>query len=260
MGTVKKRIRSLVEGLIGHEVILFGPGSFALVRKQRRSGAWFSYRSQIRSVLERARVDLVLDVGANEGQFASGLRGEYAGEIASFEPVGSVFRTLKAAAAKDPLWNVHNLALGSAESTAVLHVSSQTKFSSFHKSSAYGTERFGRDTTTASEEAVTIRRLDDVLNENYPEIQNRRIFLKMDTQGHDMEVFRGAGDRLKNIVGIQSELSVIPIYDQIAHWTESILAYEEAGFGVVGLFPVSRDAEARVIEYDCLLVRAGSAR
>jgi hypothetical protein len=33
--------------------------------------------------------------------------------------------------------------------------------------------------------------------------------------------------------------------------------YEQAGFGIVGMFPVTRDS-GRVIGYDCLMVRANS--
>ena len=53
---------------------------------------------------------------------------------------------------------------------------------------------------------------------------------------------------------MQSEVSLIPIYEDMPHWTESIEMYEAAGFGVVGLYPVTRD-DGRVIEYDCLLKR-----
>lgn len=256
MGTMKKRIRSWVEQVTGREVVRFGPRSFSLVRPQDRGDFWFSYRSQLKLLLEKNQVDLVIDVGANEGQFASGLRGDYAGEILSFEPVRSAFRALTAKAASDSRWRALNTALGSQPSTQVMHVSNQTKFSSLHRGNSFSTERFGNDALSTTEEVVSIRTLEDVLNETHPNARDQRIFLKMDTQGHDLEVFKGAGARLQNVVVIQSELSVIPIYDGITHWTESIQTYEQAGFGVVGLFPICRDATARVIEYDCLLVRS----
>jgi hypothetical protein len=52
-------------------------------------------------------------------------------------------------------------------------------------------------------------------------------------------------------------MSLIPIYEQMSNWTESISDYERAGFGVVGMFPVSRDS-GRIIEYDSLLISVDS--
>lgn len=79
----------------------------------------------------------------------------------------------------------------------------------------------------------------------------------METQGYDMEVFKGLGNKLKYVIVLQSEVSLISIYEGMPHWTESISIYEKAGFGVVGMFPVNRDS-GRIIEYDCLLARVES--
>lgn len=92
-----------------------------------------------------------------------------------------------------------------------------------------------------------------VAGETAPE-DGARVFLKMDTQGYDTAVFEGLGTALAHVVLLQSEVSLIPIYAGMPHWTESIATYEKNGFGVVGMFPVSRDS-SRVVEYDCLLVK-----
>jgi hypothetical protein len=104
------------------------------------------------------------------------------------------------------------------------------------------------------EEVVSVRRLDEVLEEVVQDFNSKRIFLKMDTQGYDLEVFKGLGNKLKYVVAIQSEVSVIPIYKEVPHWTDCISFYERAGFGVTSLFPVTIDS-CRVIEFDCLMVR-----
>jgi hypothetical protein len=51
---------------------------------------------------------------------------------------------------------------------------------------------------------------------------------------------------------------MIPLYDEMPHWTEAIGTYERAGFGVFGLFPLARDVQRRVIEYDCLMLRGAA--
>ena len=257
MSTTKKRLRAWFERATGHEIVRLGRRSFGLISHGDRGDAWFSYRSQLRHLLDRERINLVIDVGANEGQFASGLRGDYSGDIVSFEPVASVFGRLKTRAAGDDRWHVMNLALGSGAGTHVMHVSNETKFSSFHSATRLSAERFGSAPDIAPEEVVSVRRLQDVLGE-LPPLTGRRIFLKMDTQGHDLEVFKGAGPWIEQVSVLQSELSVLPLYDGIEHWTDCLATYEQAGVGVAGMFPICRDADGRIIEYDCLMVRTGA--
>jgi len=100
--------------------------------------------------------------------------------------------------------------------------------------------------------------VDSFLAAQVPDAASRRICLKMDTQGYDLEVFRGLGACTADVHALQSELSVVPIYNGMPHWTESILEFEKAGFGVAGMFPVNRDS-LKVIEYDCLFVKSGNS-
>lgn len=235
-----------VERLVGR--------SFLLIDQKRRGDAWFSYEAQLRAFIEQERIDLVLDVGANVGQFAQMLRSFYTGTILSFEPVVSVFENLQKAASSDPDWHVYNCALGSREGEQSINVSESTVFSSLLSSNEYCSQHFGAHAVGTRAESVSVRRADALLEEISPKIQGARVFLKMDTQGYDTAVFEGLGTALAHVVLLQSEVSLIPIYTGMPHWTESIATYEKNGFGVVGMFPVSRDS-SRVVEYDCLLVK-----
>ncbi len=228
-----------------------------MIDKHNRMGAWFSYRAQLRSIVERFGINVVIDVGANEGQFARSLRSFYEGDILSFEPVTSVFEKLAEAASTDPKWHVHKLALGSQEATQTINISDNTVFSSLLTANEYCAQRFGEGSQGKREERVSVKRLDALLDSLIPHIEDKRILLKMDTQGYDSEVFKGLGSKLEHVHALQSEVSLVSIYEGMPHWTESISAYERAGFGVVGMFPVTRDA-GRVIEYDCLLARVNT--
>ena len=66
--------------------------------------AWFSLDAQINSILKEFKVDLVIDVGANNGQFASRIRNYYDGKILSFEPVKESYENLKNASRGDRNW------------------------------------------------------------------------------------------------------------------------------------------------------------
>lgn len=250
---IKRFLRRLVESATGIDIEIHGK-SLTFTRKQDRSRAWFSYRAQLRSLLEQRRVDLVLDVGANEGQFARSLRAIYGGDIISFEPVSSAFERLALASAGDSRWQVHNFALGSEAGEQTIHISNRSVFSSLLKGNEFSVQRFGEEAQQVQEERIRVRRLDTFLEEHVPDVAGRRVFLKMDTQGYDSKVFAGMGRFTQYVVAMHSELSAIPLYEQMVHWTDSIVMYERAGFSVAGMFPVSRDKGA-VVEYDCLFVR-----
>jgi hypothetical protein len=60
---------------------------------------------------------------------------------------------------------------------------------------------------------------------------------------------------------MQSELSLVPLYDGMPHLTEQLATFEDAGFQVTGMFPVVFDrATMRVIEFDAVMVRADAVR
>src|SRR4051794_1460216 len=82
-------------------------------------------------LLKEQRIDCVLDVGANRGQFASELRAiGYGGHIVSFEPVGTEFAAMKERMARDPRWTGHQLALGRRTESLTISIPRLTVMSS----------------------------------------------------------------------------------------------------------------------------------
>ena len=207
-------------------------------------------------------VDLVLDVGANVGQFAGLLRRNgYKGRIASFEPIKATFVTLAATAEADKLWTIYQVALGSEEGQRTMNVMQGTDLSSFYHPSDYGKACFATEVVT-HQEIVQVARLDRFLSEEMKaEIgtaQRKSIFLKIDTQGHDLDVFKGAEGVLASVVVLLMELSVRPIYQGTPNWLEVIQEVQSKGFLLFDLFPIQNDKEGAVIEYDGLFVRNGN--
>lgn len=221
----------------------------------------FLLREHLGQLLKQFEVNCVIDVGANAGQYALGLRRlGYDGHIVSFEPVGALYERLKTLSEADPKWSVHRLALGGRDGEAEINVTRADVFSSLLKPNDASARHFGNGAEVTAIERVPLRRLDTVLDELLAHLPEPRAFLKMDTQGYDLEVFAGLGRWAGRAVGLQSEVSLIPIYEGMPRMSDSLSAYEAAGFEVAGLYPVSRDrATARVIEYDCTMVRAAAA-
>jgi FkbM family methyltransferase len=208
----------------------------------------FDQQSRTLDAMRRCGIDVVLDVGANRGFYAKHLRMMgFTGRILSFEPDPGTFRHLVAMAEGDPRWQVFNIALGEAAGEIDFHVvttGEQTTLSSALR------PLDGFDRTTIR---VPVRPLTEVLREaDVPD--DARVFLKMDTQGYDLKVFEGAGNA-PAIRLMQSEVSVVPIYDGMPHYTDALRRYEEAGFMLLDLFVVNRTEEGGVLEYDALMMR-----
>lgn len=229
-------------------------GKWKVVRNRLRGIDNLHGLLQRQTIFEHLGIDLVVDVGANKGQFGKEIRDFYKGEIISFEPVANAFAELIKTSSTDSRWHPKQLALGSVNEVRSINVAEHNEFSSFLKTSSYCSRRFGAESGGKIAEAVTVRRLDDVLEELVPSLNTKKSFLKLDTQGYDMQVLNGLGSKLGCFAAIQCEVSVIPIYEDMPHWTECISFLERAGFGIVGLLPVNID-HLSVVEFDCLMVK-----
>lgn len=213
--------------------------------------------THLRALIPTLDVDCVIDVGGHRGEFGQRLRDSgYRGRIVSFEPLPENIEALRRRADHDPDWGVHQMALGRDRGRMVLHVTTGTQFSSFRQPLA-ATINEMPGAAVARDEDVEVRRLDEVLDDCLPG-PDSRVFLKIDTQGWDLEVLAGAAASLHRIVGLQSELSVRPIYEGMPTYREALAVMEGLGFELTGLFPVARDRHLRLVEIDCVMIRPGS--
>lgn len=202
-------------------------------------------------------VDCVLDVGANRGQFASTLRRSgYGGRIISFEPVPEAFDELLAYAESDERWQVRRLALGDRAGTFPLNVTASTSVSSFLVPTAQYAAGYVGGRIQRIEE-VEVARLDAIFDEL---CTGSGVFLKTDTQGYDLRVVEGAAGCLDRIVGVQIEMSVIPIYEGATGYVDALRFMQQHGFTATGIFPIVRDDRLRVYEFDGIFVRASQDR
>jgi FkbM family methyltransferase len=239
-----KRLHKRVANALGYDLVP--------IRKNHQT-----VERHLAHLLDRYEVDLVLDVGANLGQFARTLRAVgYTGWIVSFEPVSATFARLSTELAADPRWRGRQLALGREPGRAEIKVLSNSDLSSFRTPHERALARHPREFAMTQREEVTIATVDDLLPGILEETGARRVFLKMDTQGFDLEVFRGALRSLASVCGVMSELSFDPIYEDIPRFDQALLAYMAEGYRLTGLYPVLRNREdLTVIEFDGVLVR-----
>ena len=206
-------------------------------------------------MLRAQRVDLVLDVGANAGQYAQALRGAgYDGRIISFEPLEEAHARCRGVAAADPCWDLASpMALGAEEGTSEIHVANNSVSSSLRPMLETHVQACPESSVVARQ-TVHVRRLDHVLPGMLEE--EARLFLKIDTQGTEDEVLLGSEGVLEAIVGIQVEMSLNPLYAGAPSFGEVLGTVLERGFVPWGFLPGFTDRKSgRMLQVDGVFFR-----
>jgi FkbM family methyltransferase len=212
-------------------------------------------RMFLKRLLARLDVDCVLDVGANLGQYAVELRLiGFKGLIISFEPTPSLHAQIARWSKSHKNWATMQIALGRETGTLPLNVMAVSTLNSFHQPSTAETDSFASVNTVVETVDVRVETLNELLPKLQAQYGFRRPFLKMDTQGHDVDVFDGANQVHDRIVGLQSEISVKRIYQGTLTWTEAIAHYQQDGFDLAGLYAVN-PGESELCELDCFMTR-----
>lgn len=215
----------------------------------------------LKTVLSKLGVSLVLDVGANSGQFATQLRmvSGFSGRIVSFEPAPAAFARLAAASHGDPMWEVRQIALGASPGELEMVTYADDDWNSFHHIDAANLALSGRTLTPTGTTMCPVstieREWDGVAR------PTDTVFLKSDTQGHDLAVLSGAHSRIHLVDGLLIEASLHQMYVGSPHLSEVLATTADLGFAPTGFFPVSRHAGSLILdEVDLCLIRTDAAR
>jgi FkbM family methyltransferase len=199
-------------------------------------------------------IQVVLDVGANTGQYSQGLRkAGYKGRIISFEPASQAFQDLKKRALSDKNWQTFNHALGEANGFSSIHISRHSPSSSIlpmtalHLDASPGSEYM-------SDEKVEVKTLDSIYD--LLGIKGENVFLKVDTQGYEKKVLDGAAESLSRIRGIQLELSAHELYEGEEIYYSICRVVEERNFRLVRIIPgFAHKGTHEMLQFDALFFR-----
>ncbi|MDO8450886.1 MAG: FkbM family methyltransferase [Rhodoferax sp.] len=214
----------------------------------------------LRRLFDVKQIDLVFDVGANKGQYRDYLRAHigFKGMILSFEPHPECLAEITRRSATDDNWKVFPYALGAQQGVLQFNLMRDSQFSSFH--APIQPERLDRGSDNVVERTVDVRidTLDFVFDGLKRSFQFARPFLKLDTQGYDMEVLRGASTCIAKFPAIQAELSNIPIYSSIVGLGQSIAELNQLGFDLGAIFPANPDQFPVVTDFDAYFINQES--
>ena len=202
-------------------------------------------------------ISVVLDVGANTGQYAAVIRQNgYEGRLVSFEPLSTSFVLLAAFAKAYPDHSCLPVALGRTDGTAEINVSQNFASSSLLSVSDECVAACP-DARRVGTETIQLRRLDTVRADILKPTD--RVHLKIDTQGTEKDVLSGGADTLSQVVSIEVELSFAPLYDQQPLFAEMFQFLESLSFRCVWIERgFMSENSGHLLQVDGLFVRMDS--
>jgi FkbM family methyltransferase len=219
-----------------------------------------SWDYRVVQLVRRFGIDLVLDVGANRGQYGAMLRKfGYRGRIASFEPLSAPLATLHRQAAADPLWTVHPYALGDQTGTVTVNVAGNGAASSSVLSMLPRHTQACPQATYVSRQQAQQHRLADL----WPQLTTPQdqVFLKLDVQGYEQAVLSGAADCVERCRGLQMEVSCVPLYEGGMLFEQAVrLAQRRYGLTLMAVVPGFTDPRTgQMLQFDAVFFRDGSS-
>ena len=238
---IKKRIETIFHRVIrktGYDVI---------------KCKYFKHEQEIEQLLNYLHIGCVLDVGANEGQYAKIIRiGGYKNRIISFEPIKEPFMKLKQISANDSLWDIYNIALGNFNGETEINIAGNSQSSSIleinaaHINAAPESKYIGK-------EIVEIHTMDSLFKEL--NVSDQPVFMKIDTQGFEKNVLLGAKSTLKSIKAVQLEMSVQPLYkgEELYYQLSDYLYLE--GFRLIKIIRGLTKNDGELLQFDGVFMR-----
>ncbi len=206
-------------------------------------------------ILNDHGINLVVDIGANTGQFAKSLLSiGYRGNLLSFEPLTEAHEKLTRASEKYKNWEIFpRCAIGEKSHNTVINVSSNSVSSSILPMLS-SHELAAPDSSFIKTEDVIVYRLDEVLKRYLD--QSSKLFIKIDTQGYEWIVMNGLSGILDKVSIIELELSLLPLYESQHLWLDFIERLELDGFKLWRLHPAFNDNKTgQTLQFDGLFVR-----
>ena len=208
----------------------------------------------LQNLIQSKEPAAIFDIGANKGQFAKHCRKlGYRGWIYSFEPGTEAFSELKAEKSRDRKWLCFQVGMGAQERAVRLGVTENSESSSILSMKAAHLEA-APESKVVSWEDIKLITLDQWMIENL--IQTDSIFLKIDVQGFEVEVLKGASKALEKTKILQVEMSLQPLYEGAPDFREIYDWAASHGFVSFSFLPNFVDRRSgQWLQVDGLFVR-----
>lgn len=213
------------------------------------------YPYRLNQVLAAREVTTVVDIGANEGQFARSLRvNGYDHALLSVEPLQDAHTVLARHAAADPRWTTLHAAVSDRDGTVSVNVAANSYSSSVLPMTDAHLDADPQSAYRGSEQVQAFT-LDTLVRDHG--LDPARSAFKIDVQGYESAVLDGATATLATAAVVQVEMSLVELYAGQALMPRIAERMAEAGLTLWLLEPGFSDrASGRLLQCDGVFVRA----
>ena len=194
------------------------------------------------------QIKTIIDIGSNKGQFLLLGRSIFpSAKIYSFEPQINILNLQKKVLGTKNI-NYYNFSLGNEEKESELYVTKRKDSSSVLKPILTKNRNF----MTNEIKKTSIKRLDEL-----PNIKNieRPSVLKLDVQGYEFEVLKGAENILDYIDYVISEVSFIEVYENQTSANQLIKFLKSKSFEIKDKCNLSK-IEGKLFQEDILFFKS----
>jgi FkbM family methyltransferase len=160
---------------------------------------------------------------------------------------------LRARAASDPRWRIEGCALAATPGTATLNIMSGSQFSSLLAPDHAETGLFSDTNVVVQSVTVETRTLDELVA-GIVGGDRRNIYLKLDTQGFDLEAIKGGLVALRRVAALQTEASFKRIYQGAPGYIVVINCLRQHGFEMSAAHPNNEGHFPVLVELDFHLI------
>lgn len=216
---------------------------------------WPALRQGIAASVEHSRIPFgrgfatVLDVGASRGQFALFASRRFPeADIHCFEPLPEPAADLRRVMGERV--ELHRTAVGSTAGTATINVSARDDSSSLLP---IGSRQQLEFPGTATERTIEVPLT--TLDQEIAMVPERPCLLKIDVQGLELEVLKGADQTLDSVDTALVECSFVELYEGQALADEVVAFLLARGLRLAGIHEVVYSADGSAIQGDFLFVR-----
>lgn len=205
-----------------------------------------------RLILQKFHFDLIVDVGANRGQFALISRKIFPrAKIHSFEPLEEPAQIFRRIFDGDPNVTLHVCAVGREKTTATIHVTKDDDSSSMLAITKEQASMFPGATEKETRQ-VSVMPLSQALgNISIPPAS----LMKIDVQGFELNVLQGCEDILNKFSDLYIECSFIELYEGQALAHQVIAWLEQRNFILLGIHNMCYQKNGMALQGDFLFTQ-----
>jgi|TARA_B110000908_G_C10219743_1_gene434697 FkbM family methyltransferase len=213
-------------------------------------------RPRYSKAIDSLGINVIFDIGANVGQFAlATLDNGFRGKIISFEPTSEVYEKLKNKKQKFPNWQIHErAAVGEECGTIMINVAGNEAASSSILAMGKAHQDAAPEANFVGSESVSLITLDSVFK-NYVS-ESSKCLLKIDVQGYEEQVLKGAEDSIQRIDAIKLECSLVSLYDGDKTFEYYFDFFKKNGFELFDIETgFSNPVTGQLLQFDALFIR-----